>query len=398
VLAIDKSDVLVTAATGSGKTWIALQAMEKLLANKGRSWYASPLKALSNSKYTEFSQHFGAENVGILTGDRKENHQAPIIVGTTEILRNQLYDAMYRGEDLGVELVILDEAHYLGDEDRGVVWEEVMIYLPARTRLLLLSATISNAAEIAAWLEWLRQVDCQIVTAHKRPVPIHPLFMFPSGEVTPLGQRREMAGKVRHFLRSSPRAGLTPRRGVANFSQIIAALRHLNLLPAVFFLKSRADCNLALLAALPRLSPNESDEEHRRFNKRFQQLLENHPYLRNHRQLSSLRSGRVAAHHGGQLPQWKVLVETLMKEGELEAIFSTSTVAAGVNFPARSVVLSQSDRFNGREFVPLSATDLLQMTGRAGRRGMDKVGGLRYCSPRTISGPTTHLRPFALYA
>ncbi|PNV82030.1 MAG: ATP-dependent DNA helicase, partial [Desulfobacteraceae bacterium] len=209
VLAIDKSDVLVTAATGSGKTWIALKAMEKLLANKGRSWYASPLKALSNSKYTEFSQHFGAENVGILTGDRKENHQAPIIVGTTEILRNQLYDAMYRGEDLGVELVILDEAHYLGDEDRGVVWEEVMIYLPARTRLLLLSATISNAAEIAGWLEWLRQVDCQIVTAHKRPVPIHPLFMFPSGEVTPLGQRREMTGKVRHFLRNSPRAGLT---------------------------------------------------------------------------------------------------------------------------------------------------------------------------------------------
>ncbi|MEE9122802.1 MAG: DEAD/DEAH box helicase [Syntrophobacteria bacterium] len=374
VLAIDKSDVLVTAATGSGKTWIALQAMEKLLANKGRSWYGSPLKALSNSKYTEFSQHFGAENVGILTGDRKENHQAPIIVGTTEILRNQLYDAMYRGEDLGVELVILDEAHYLGDEDRGVVWEEVMIYLPARTRLLLLSATISNAAEIASWLEWLRQADCRIVTAHKRPVPIHPLFMFPSGEVTPLVQRREMAGKVRHFLRSSPRAGLTPRRGIANFSQIIAALRHLNLLPAVFFLKSRADCNLALLAALPRLSPTESDEEHRRFNERLRQLLEDHPYLRNHRQLSSLRNGRVAAHHGGQLPQWKVLVETLMKEGKLEAIFSTSTVAAGVNFPARSVVLSQSDRFNGREFVPLSATDLLQMTGRAGRRGMDKVG------------------------
>ncbi len=371
---LQHSDVLVTAATGSGKTWIALQAMEKLLTNRERSWYGSPLKALSNSKYAEFSHQFGKENVGILTGDRKENPQAPIIVGTTEILRNQLYDAMHRGEDLDVDLVVLDEAHYLGDEDRGVVWEEVMIYLATRVRLLLLSATISNGAQIAGWLEWLRQAPCKVVTADKRPVPIHPLFMFPTGEVTPLIQRRELAGKVRHYLRSSPRAGLTPRQGVANFSQIIGALRHLNMLPAIFFLKSRADCNQALHAALPRLTHNESDEEQRRFNKRLAQLLEAHPYLKDHRQLSSLRNGRVAAHHGGQLPQWKVLVETLMKEGELEAIFSTSTVAAGVNFPARTVVLSQSDRFNGREFVPLDATDLLQMTGRAGRQGMDKVG------------------------
>jgi superfamily II RNA helicase len=144
--------------------------------------------------------------------------------------------------------------------------------------------------------------------------------------------------------------------------------------PAIFFLKSRADCNQALLAALPRLQANDSEDEKRRFHKRLRQVLQTHGYLKGHRQLSSLRNGRVAAHHGGQLPQWKGLVETMMKEGQLEAIFSTSTVAAGVNFPARTVVLSQSDRFNGRTFVPLSATDLLQMTGRAGRRGMDKVG------------------------
>jgi superfamily II RNA helicase len=146
------------------------------------------------------------------------------------------------------------------------------------------------------------------------------------------------------------------------------------MLPAIFFLKSRADCNQALLAALPRLDANDSEDEKRRFHKRLRQVLQTHGYLKGHRQLSSLRNGRVAAHHGGQLPQWKGLVETMMKEGQLEAIFSTSTVAAGVNFPARTVVLSQSDRFNGRTFVPLSATDLLQMTGRAGRRGMDKVG------------------------
>jgi superfamily II RNA helicase len=372
--ALERSDVLVTASTGSGKTWIAVKAMEEVLARGSRSWYASPLKALSNSKYTEFCQLFGKGAVGILTGDRKENPQAEIIVGTTEILRNQLYDAMHRGEDLGVELVVLDETHYLADEDRGVVWEEVMIYLPPQVRLLLLSATVSNAVQIAGWLEWLRKVPCLVVEAHERPVPIYPLFMFPSGEVTPLSQRKKMAGKVRHFLEHHPQKGSISRQGVANFSQIIAALGHLNLLPAIFFLTSRADCNRALHAALPRHSPSERDEERRHFHGRLRQLLNLQPYLKGHRQLSALRNGRVAAHHGGQLPQWKVLVEALMKDGLLDAIFSTSTVAAGVNFPARSVVLPQSDRFNGREFVPLSATDLHQMTGRAGRRGMDRVG------------------------
>jgi superfamily II RNA helicase len=389
VLALERSDVLVTASTGSGKTWIAQKSMEKLLERGGRSWYASPLKALSNSMYTTFCHQFGEKNIGILTGDRKEKPEAPIIVGTTEILRNQLYDAMYRGQNLGVELVVLDEAHYLGDADRGVVWEEVMIYLPPQVRLLLLSATVSNADQIAKWLSRLRKVPCQIVTAHERPVPIYPLFMFPNGEVTTLIQRGKMAGKVRHFLLSNPRAGLTPRQGVADFSRIISALRYLNLLPAIFFLKSRADCNKALYAALPRISPIESDKERRRFERRLSQLLKGHPYLKRHRQIEPLRRGRVAAHHGGQLPQWKALVETIMKGGELEAIFSTSTVAAGVNFPARTVVLSQSDRFNGREFVSLSTTDLLQMTGRAGRRGMDQVGFVivlpgPYQNPRLI--------------
>lgn len=373
IAALERSDVLVSAPTGAGKTWIAVQVIQRLLANGRRTWYASPLKALSNAKYTEFSELFGDENVGILTGDRKEKTSAPVIVGTTEILRNQLYDAMYTGENLPVDLVVLDEAHYLGDEDRGVVWEEVMIYLPARVRLLLLSATVSNAGQIAGWLEWLRGGSCQVVETRERPVPLIPLFMFPDGEVTPFVRHRAITGKVRQFLERHPRQGLTPRQGVANFSEIIAALHCLNLLPAIFFLKSRADCNQALQAAQPR-RVQEKDEERRRFSRRLGRLVERHPYLKRHRQVVPLRQARVAAHHGGQLPTWKALVETLMKEGELDAIFSTSTVAAGVNFPARTVVLSQSDRFNGREFVPLSATDLLQMTGRAGRRGMDKVG------------------------
>jgi ATP-dependent RNA helicase HelY len=145
--AIAASDCLVTAPTGAGKTWIAVKAIEQILNNGGQAWYASPLKALTNSKMVEFSDYFGPQSVGILTGDRKENPDAPLIVGTTEILRNQLYDAMHHGNELATDFVVLDEAHYLGDSDRGVVWEETMIYLPRRIPLLMLSATVGNAGK-----------------------------------------------------------------------------------------------------------------------------------------------------------------------------------------------------------------------------------------------------------
>ncbi len=154
--AIDQADCLVTAPTGAGKTWIAEEVTRKKFSVQGRTWYATPLKALTNSIHARFSQIFGPENVGILTGDIKENSEAAIIIGTTEILRNQLYDAMHKGEDLKCDLIILDEAHYLGDEDRGVVWEEIMIYLPVRIPLLLLSATIGNPDQIAGWLSAIR--------------------------------------------------------------------------------------------------------------------------------------------------------------------------------------------------------------------------------------------------
>ena len=184
--AIRKSDCLVTAPTGAGKTWIAEKAIHLTHAEGGRCWYASPLKALTNSKRIEFGTIFGNEAVGILTGDTKENTDAPIIVGTTEILRNKLYEAMYRGENLNYDLVILDEAHFLGDKDRGVVWEEVMIYLPVRVRLLLLSATIGNNREIAEWLSSLRRKECTVVEDTTRPVPLYPLFLDPPGTLAPL--------------------------------------------------------------------------------------------------------------------------------------------------------------------------------------------------------------------
>jgi superfamily II RNA helicase len=365
---LEESDVLVSAPTGSGKTWIASQAITRFLSKGLKAWYASPLKALSNSIYRDFSQEFGKEQCGILTGDRKENPTAPILVGTTEILRNQLYDSMQQGRDLQADLVILDEAHYLSDPDRGVVWEETLIYLPPRVRLLLLSATISNAEEIAEWLDQNRSTRVQVVRSMDRPVPLEMLFLFPDGLITPLGGRKGLMPKVRKLVESPEYMERGRRTG---FGEIIQCLRAFDLLPAIFFLKSRVDCDRAVFTCFPADKPYEVKERLRREVKSF---LQRYPHLERNRQIRPLLSCMVGSHHAGQLPYWKVLVEEMMNKGYLDAIFSTSTVAAGVNFPARTVVLVQSDRFTGREFADLTATELQQMTGRAGRRGKDNIG------------------------
>lgn len=376
--AIEKGDCLVCAPTGAGKTWIAEQAIARTFAQGGRSWYASPLKALSNSKYAEFSSRFGAQQVGILTGDRKENMDAPIVVGTTEILRNQLYDAMHRGETLASDLVILDEAHFLGDEDRGVVWEETMIYLPPRIPLLMLSATIGNAAEIAAWLSGLRFKACRVIDETKRPVPLYPLMLHPSGTLLPLltsadaSGRQKITPKVGRYLKSKTAPAMAPPHRLPPFGEILQVLKTYRLLPVIFFLKSRADCDRALTLCMEnRISdPDRKKQLHRQ----VQSLVGQNTHIAAHRQRPFLERYAVGAHHSGQLPAWKLILESLMTDGLLDAVFATSTVAAGVNFPARTIVLLNSDRFNGTDFLPLSPTEFHQMTGRAGRRGMDRIG------------------------
>jgi len=369
------NDCLVTAPTGAGKTWIAVEAISKVFTTGGKAWYASPLKALSNAKYIEFSERFGSGNVGILTGDRKENTESSIIVGTTEILRNQLYDSMHRGENLDTGIVILDEAHYLGNEDRGVVWEEIMIYLPSRIPLLLLSATIGNARQIANWLAYIRGRKCSVIEETVRPVPLYNLFFHPSGTLYPLiepkSKESSMYKKVKSYLKkpyyftSSPRA-LPP------MGEVIKVLKNYNLLPAIFFLKSRFDCNRAVEMYNERLDEPSSRKQER--NQIILDYIHQYPILADHSQMFKLRRLAVGAHHSGQLPMWKLIIEALMTRGLLDAVFATSTVAAGVNFPARTVVIMNSDRFNGREFVPLDATQFHQMTGRAGRRGSDQIG------------------------
>jgi ATP-dependent RNA helicase HelY len=210
--ALEFEDVLVTAPTGSGKTWIAREEIRRLLAAGRRAWYTTPLKALTNSKFEEFSAEFGPENVGILTGDRKVNTEAPLIIGTTEIYRNQLFDSLRGGSSVNADLVVLDEAHYLADEDRGHVWEEAIILTPARIRLLLLSATIGNAKEFAAWIEEVRGVRCGVVgRPGARPVPLRAAMLLPDKRLLPLVD--EQRGRLNPEIAALGERAREERRG-----------------------------------------------------------------------------------------------------------------------------------------------------------------------------------------
>jgi superfamily II RNA helicase len=403
--AVEHEDVLVTAPTGSGKTWIAREEIRRLLATGKRAWYTSPLKALTNSKYQEFSEAFGAQNVGILTGDRKENSDAPLVVGTTEVYRNQLFDAMREGRQLRTDLVILDEAHYLADEERGHVWEEAIILTPPRVRLLLLSATVGNATEFAAWIEEVRGVGCAVVARPgARPVQLRAAFLYPEGEIAPLYDEsgkfnQEIANFLQHASARREHSRWGERRetrsGRMNMPEmppasLLAALGAYDLLPAIVFLPTRKRCDEAATeAALGRRGGDDSRRESRRTLMR--EFAAEHPEVRKHRHFDMTMRGGVASHHAGHLPPWKLLIEKLMSAGLLDAIFATATVAAGVDFPARTVVVTNVDARTGRGWRNLSASELQQMTGRAGRRGRDRVGFV-------VAAPGMHQEPQKLAA
>jgi superfamily II RNA helicase len=376
VATIRHSDCLVTAPTGSGKTWIAEQAIEEALKKSRRVWYGTPLKALTNTIYARFMDIFGRDTVGILTGDIKENPDAPVIIGTTEILRNQLYDSMHTGKNMECDLVILDEAHFLGDLERGVVWEEIMIYLPSRIPILMLSATIGNAHQIAHWLSGVRGRTCQVIEESHRAVPLFPLFFHPSGTLYPLvneGGKSGLYKKVAEYATQHNAPQLCRPGKLPPMAEILSVLKHYDLLPAIFFMKSRSDCDAALELCTSEIL-DEDPERQEILSRRVNELLTASSHISHHKQRWHLEHYAVGSHHSGQLPAWKIVIETLMSEGLLDAMFATSTVAAGVNFPARTVVILNSDRFNGTDFMPLTPTEFSQMTGRSGRRGMDNIG------------------------
>ena len=399
--ALEREDVLVTAPTGSGKTWIAREEIRRLLASGKRAWYTSPLKALTNSKYHEFSAEFGEEHVGILTGDRKERSDAPLIVGTTEVYRNQLFDALRRGEQLQADLVILDEAHYLADEERGHVWEEAIILTPPRVRMLLLSATVGRAEEFADWIAEVRGHPCRVIPRPgARPVPLRAAFLFPDGGLTPLfDERGHFNNEIARFTQPAKderqgargrfqRGGPPQRRGMPEMppSILLAALGSYDLLPAIVFLPTRRRCDEAAAEAAyaPRRGAGPERREARR--RVLEGLAEQYPEVRKHRHWDLVLRGGVASHHAGHLPAWKLAIERLMSAGLLDAIFATMTVAAGVDFPARTVVLENIDVRRGRGWQTLTASELQQMTGRAGRRGRDRVGFI-------VAAPGLHQNP-----
>ncbi|NQT49024.1 MAG: DEAD/DEAH box helicase [Chloroflexi bacterium] len=346
-----QGDVIVTAPTGSGKTWIAERAVENLLDEGKTCWYTTPLKALSNQKYDNFRRLLGDERVGLLTGERKENPTAPLIVATTEVFRNGLYSG-----DQRPWLVVLDEAHYLGDEQRGTTWEEVIILALPETRLLLLSATISNVDEIVNWMERVRGVRPYLVKEQERPVPLRCGFSSHTYKyILPLD------------------SGLFDyrRKGGAHFNPVkaVEALEERELLPAIVFLSSRKACD----RAASRFEGIPWKDRTSRFQI-FAEAAAGNPYLWENRLIGPLMDSGVASHHAGHLTGWKVSVERMLARGELRVVFATTTLAAGLDVPARTVVLPTL--LTRDEYGPrlLNTLEFHQMTGRAGRRGMDRIG------------------------
>jgi len=347
--ALATHDVLVSAPTGSGKTWIAQEAIRTRVAGTGQTWYTTPLKALSNQKFRQFQHLFGAEAVGLLTGERRINPQAPIVVGTTEILRNILYG----GPD-GIGFIILDEAHYLGDLERGTAWEEILMLAPPAARLLLLSASIPNADELAEWLGRVRGRPPQIIYEHERPVPLRVLLADARGRLMPPA----LAGRLRREER---------RQG-----WLVDLLRQLqagHLLPAILFFPSRRECDLAVRLLAPMRQPG-AEERARALGvwEREYPTLLGHPFRH-----TLIQSG-VAPHHAGHLMGWRLAVEDLLARGLIRAVAATTTLASGLDVPARTVVLSTLVRNSPKGPVALSATEFQQMAGRAGRRGRDRTG------------------------
>lgn len=379
----DGLSVVVTAPTGAGKTLVA-EAATYLGRRRGqRVFYTTPIKALSNQKFSDLSAAYEQGEVGLLTGDNVINPQAPVIVATLEVLRNMIYADPDQLDD--VATVVLDEAHYLQDPSRGAAWEEVIIHCPSHVRFVCLSATISNNGQFADWIEE-RRGPTKLISTTERPVPLESMYMVKerSGArethflpmFTVRDGRRRPNSRLEHMLgleRGRRKRYKTPSR-----SDVVEELAEAHMLPAIYFIFSRAGCDSAamrladsgvrLTAAEDRSTIREVAEE------RTAHLSDDDlGVLEYERWVYALECG-IAAHHAGLVPAFKETVEELFKRGLVRVVFATETLALGINMPARSVVIENLSKFNGESHELLQPGDYTQLTGRAGRRGIDVEG------------------------
>ena len=376
IAALDANrSVVVCAPTGSGKTLIGEYAIHRALAQGKRVFYTTPLKALSNQKLRDFREQFGQEQVGLLTGDLSMHREAPILVMTTEIFRNMLYGTPIGevGTSLvGVETVVLDECHYMNDRDRGTVWEESIIYCPPSIQLVALSATIANSDQLT---DWLRQVHgpTDLIYSDFRPVPLAFSFCTTNGLFPLLNEQGTALHPSFKAHLKKQRADKFAKRQIPtpSLAFILSQLRERDMLPAIYFIFSRRGCDKSVqdCEGLSLVNP----EEARLLKDRIDEFLAYSPEAARTGQVDALYRG-IAAHHAGLLPAWKGLVEELFQQGLVKVVFATETLAAGINMPARTTVISSLSKRTDQGHRPLHASEFLQMAGRAGRRGMDAQG------------------------
>lgn len=387
--ALERGDsVLVAAPTGAGKTVVGEFAVWLALMQEGKAFYTTPLKALSNQKFGDFIAIHGAQNVGLLTGDNSINPGAPVVVMTTEVLRNMIYERSELLADL--RYVVLDEVHYLQDPYRGAVWEEVIIHLPLDVKIVSLSATVSNAEEFADWIETIRGSTTAVIE-DERPVELKhhyltegrllPMFTADDGEVVPNPQIIRMERREPERGRTRGRQGGSRRargRRVARRTEVIELLAGEDMLPAIYFIFSRKGCDAAVEQCLQEGLRLTTAVE----RSRIQEYAEMRCSYLNSEDLEVLGYGRwmealaagIASHHAGFLPVFKETVEELFRAGLVKAVFATETLSLGINVPARTVVIESLIKFTGERHEMMTPGEFTQLTGRAGRRGIDILG------------------------
>ena len=366
--------VVVCAPTGAGKTVIAQHAINNALKQGCRIFYTTPLKALSNQKFYDFCEQYGADKVGLLTGDTSINRGAQIVIMTTEVFRNMLYGTNFGAvaDNLkDVRYVVLDEVHYMNDEQRGTVWEESIIYCPTNIQIIALSATVANCDELTNWINTVHS-KTKLVNTDFRPVPLR-FFYFDSSQPYKLLPLLTPDGKLNNKIKpEKPQwARGKDKRKKTYVKQIIQNLADNDMLPAIYFTFSRKKCD-EQMEKCSGLGLN-TRKEHEEIKAFIEEFIAENPHLYGNKHIEYLIQG-VASHHAGLLPAWKNLVEKLFQKGLIKVVFATETLAAGINMPARSTVISSTSKRTDSGHRMLTANEFLQMSGRAGRRGMDEVG------------------------